>query len=190
MFNNIVMMEVRRCPVFVNSSFELSADTFLWDVYPDAVLIHKVCLNRYCQPIEGDDAYFTQLKSVAALAELPKDAFACFVGVEDDFYEELKQGVYIPNKQVYDEISDHLILLGYEVVLRDFQSYSVYSATSITDAENTINKYGLIQDLKSAKKIHMQISTSKDESLRWNIIAIYTDMLTHTKLEKIGRAHV
>jgi hypothetical protein len=183
MFNNIAMMEVRKYPNSLDLGIELSADTFLWDIYHDVALIRKVCLSRYSQPIEGEDGYFTQLKSLAALAQLPKDAFACFIGAEDNFYEELKQGVFIPNKQVYDEISDQLVLLGYEVVLRDFQSYSVYSSDSILLTENAINKYGLIKDLELAKKIQTQISSSKDGGRQWNIVAIYTDKTSHSKLE-------
>lgn len=185
MFNNIVMMEVRKCPNSTDFGIELSADTFLWDVYSDTALIRKVCLNRYSKPIEADDGYFTQLKSVESLEELPEDAFACFIGVEDHLYEELKQGVFTPNKQVYDKISDQLVLLGYEVVLRDFQSYSVYSSISISPLENFINKYGLINDSKSAKKIQIQALSSKDMNHQWNIVAIYTDKPTYSKLETL-----
>jgi hypothetical protein len=183
MFNNIVMMEVRKYPKSTDLGTELSADTFLWDVYPDIALIRKVCLNRYCQPIEDEDAYFTQLKSVTALTQLPKDAFACFLGVEDNFYEELKQGVFIPNKPIYDEISDQLVLMGYEVVLRDLQSYSVYSPSTTSFTDNAINKYGLIKDLMQAEKIQKQLINSKDINHIWNIVAIYTDKSTFSKLE-------
>lgn len=186
MLNNIVMMEVRKCPVLVNARLELSADTFLWDIYTDASLIRKVCLNRYSQPIEGDDGYFTQLKSSTSLMQLPEDAFACFIGVDNKIYEELKQGVFIPNENVYNEIIDQLVILGYEVVLRDFQSYSVYSLIPIIFTENSINKYGLINELTSAIKIQTQLLSSQDEIRQWNIVAIYTDKHTHSKLETMS----
>lgn len=177
MFDNIVCMEVRQIPNHEDTNLVLSADAFLWDAYTDIAVIKNLCLDRYCQPLE-DDRYYTQLKSLLALNQLPVDAIACFIGTDKEFYLELDNASFIPNKLDYKNLQNKLHLLGYDVVLHGFQSYAVYVNTTSTNT----NEYGLIPNVDEANQILDQATTAKGPDYKWHIVALWTDETSYKKL--------
>ena len=185
MINNIVFMELRKTPNIENDRILLSADSFLWDVYPDIELIENLCFDRYCQPILNADGYSMQLKNAKNINQIPENAFGCFICVENIFYTELIKSTFTPNKFVYDELMKDLVLVGYEIVTKDFQSYSVYGKTLTASDGVEINEYSLINSYEQAKSVQHKANAEKVSKFEWEIVAICVDKYSNMRLKKL-----
>jgi hypothetical protein len=184
MINNIIFMEIKQTPNVENARILLSADSFLWDVCPNIGLIEDICFDRYCQPILNADGYATQLKNAKNIKLIPENAFGCFICVEDIFYTELIQGAFTPNKLVYDELTKDLVLVGYEIVTKDFQSYSVYGQALTASDGVEVNEYSLINSYEKAKNIQHKANALKESKFEWEIVAICVDKYSNLRLKK------